>query len=195
MFLPRPEDGCKQPVRPPGDMGSILSIGLGGDSSPGFQMITFRHLFHGTSSVCKPSIQQNGLLPSDGSIYLSTHPFVALLEAKRTVGGENNLRGGYKQGVGGSPLIVLVERSAATSLSMDIDGYYDQHDRSGYRPSEIQFAFSTADPIHPGSLLFIERDLERECEQLLKEIERMASRLTFGFAVKVDCDKGRVYRA
>ena len=74
-------------------------------------MVKFNHLFHGTSSIYRDSIREHGLLPKGGRLHLTTHPLVALIEGLRTVRGEADLTGGYKEAVGGSPLMVLVERS------------------------------------------------------------------------------------
>lgn len=71
----------------------------------------------------KASIQEHGLSNRDGPIYLTTHPLVALMEALRTVNGEENLRDGYKKGVGGSPIIIRVEDQLPPSCvwtSLDI---------------------------------------------------------------------------
>jgi hypothetical protein len=157
-------------------------------------MVKFQNLFHGTSSVHKASILANGLLPQNDAIYLTTHPEVALLEADRTVSGEGYLRGGYKQGIGGEPLVVVIDRIAALNLKLDVRGYYDQADRVGYRSSELRFAFTTNESISPESITLIEEDLENECKRRLEQIENMTKRPTFDFAIKVDLARGRVYR-
>jgi hypothetical protein len=147
-------------------------------------MVKFRQLFHGTSSLYKAAIQENGLLPRDGPIYLSTQPKVALLEADRTVRGEDNLRDGYKKGVGGAPLLVAVDRSAATGLKLDVAGYYERG--TPFRPSEVRFAFMTSQPISAASISFIENDQRNVCNRLLEEIEEMTRRRTFDNAIGVD---------
>ncbi|MBZ5618150.1 MAG: hypothetical protein LAQ69_05345 [Acidobacteriia bacterium] len=158
-------------------------------------MVKFRYLFHGTSSIHRASIQESGLLPRNGAIHLTTHPKVALIEAKRTVKGEGYLPNGYKGGTGGLPLIVAVERSAAVNLRLDALGYYEQLDRTGYRPSELRYAFTTSEHISPASISFIEADFLAECEKLLNEIEKMIPQHTFGFTIMVDLVNDRVYRS
>jgi len=157
-------------------------------------MVKFRYLFHGTSSVHRESILQTGLTPRETALYLTTHPMVALIEAGRTVDGEGNLREGYKTGIGGTPLIVLVERKAATHLKLDNPGYYERHEGIGYRPSEVRFAFTTTKAVPPASISLIEGDLHSKCIKLLDDIESMNSQPVFGFAIKVDFGKKRVYR-
>jgi hypothetical protein len=156
------------------------------------KMIKFQHLFHGTSSVHKISIQESGLLPINGAIYLTTHPLVALIEALRTVNGEQHLADGYKKGVGGSPLVVLIKRSAVSNLRVDVCGYYERTKRTDYRRSEIRFAFTVSECIPSASMSFLETDLYSECDKRLKEIERMTSSCTFWPALKCDVKKRRV---
>jgi len=91
-------------------------------------MIKFRYLFHGTSSVHKANILANGLSPLNGELYLTTHPMVAPIEAEHTVKGEGHLTEGYKNGIGGLPLVTVVERSAAINLKLDVRGYYERRD-------------------------------------------------------------------
>jgi hypothetical protein len=157
-------------------------------------MVKFRFLFHGTSSFHKPSIQKNGLSPRNGTVYLTTHPRIALLEAERTVKGEANLREGYKRGVGGSPIIVVVDRSAAVKLKLDIPGYYERPAAVGYRLSEVRLAFATSEGVSPASVSFIENNILAECQTLLAEIELMTSTTTFGFTLNFDLVPGLALR-
>jgi hypothetical protein len=154
-------------------------------------MIKFRHLFHGTSSVYKASIQEAGLLPQSRPIFLTTHPLVALMEAHRTVDGEENLLQGYKKRVGGSPIVVIVERAAATKLSLDAEYYY-QEDRPGYRRPELRYSFATNEGISPASLSFLETGLFYQCKELLDEINWMTNRPALQ-GVTVDFKSRRVY--
>jgi hypothetical protein len=140
---------------------------------------------------------ERGLLPEKGErerIHLTTHPEVALLEAIRTVEGEPYLKDGYKQSVGGDPLIVIVDRARVSGLKLDI-GYYDRKDEHEwqYRPSEIRLAFITSNPISCEALAFIEANHEAECRNLLQEIEGLASRPTFGSAIRVDFRRRRTF--
>lgn len=158
-------------------------------------MITFSHLFHGTSTIYKTNIQENGLMPINGPIHLTTHPEVALIEAQRTVNGEANLRAGYKKASGGLPLIVIVQRFAVVGLKLDIPGYHERgDDRSEYRVSEARFAFRTPEPIAPGLLTFIERDCEGECRALLNKINTMTRKAPLGFTVKLNPANGMMIR-
>lgn len=116
------------------------------------------------------------------------------MEALRTVNGEENLRDGYKKGVGGSPIIIRVERSAAAKLRLDVPGYYEPSDGAGYRPSQVRLAFVTNECILPTSISFIETDSQNECKKLLKEIDGMTNRPTFGFGLEFDFRNRRVYR-
>lgn len=157
-------------------------------------MVKFKHLFHGTSSVYRNSIRELGLLPKGGRLHLTTHPLVALVEALRTVRGEDDLTGGYKEAVGGSPLVVLVERLAAANLKIDVPGYYEKDDRAGYRPSELRFAFVMDGRVPPPALSFVEGDPEIYCKRMLDEIDAMTVRPVFRLAIKCDLGRLRVYR-
>src|SRR5882757_8971638 len=129
-------------------------------------MFKFPYLFHGTSTVHKPSIEESGLTPRNGAVHLTTHPEVALFEAQNTVHGEHNMRGGYKAAIGGLPLIVLVERTKLVRLKLDVPGYYEHtDDRSGYRVPEVRFAFKTNEAIVPALISFIEDNCESECRR------------------------------
>jgi hypothetical protein len=156
--------------------------------------VKFRYLFHGTSSVHKASIQESGLLPRHGPIHLTTHPKLALVEAIRTVSGEGYLLNGYKEGVGGSPIIVIIERSAAAKLTLDA-GYYDQTDTEHYSPRELRYAFTTCEPIPRSSISLVEDDCLVECDRLLAEIETMTNQPTYKYGLNFDhLVYGRVYR-
>lgn len=101
------------------------------------QIIRFRYLFHGTSSLYK-----RGLLPCNGVLHLTTHPFVALLEAWRTVSGERGFPGAHKPGVGGWPVVVKIERSAVMRLRSDPE-WYDKGQAIGRRLVQVRGEFST----------------------------------------------------
>lgn len=137
--------------------------------------IPFKYLFHGTSSLFRDGIEKHGLLPVNGALHLTTHPLVALMEAEWTVNGEAHLEAGYKKGAGGWQLVVRVERSEARNLRIDTPGYYEKVAATERRLSQVRVAFRTDVPIEPGSLSFIDTDLERRCNQHLDEIERMAT--------------------
>lgn len=139
----------------------------------GGEGIYFRHLFHGTSSKSKTEIQERGLLPKAGKLHLTTHPDVALLEALRTVYGEEGYPNAYKPGVGGSPVIVQVQRSAALRLKLDAPEYYDKAQAIGRRLVPVRAAFTTDVQIGPEHLSFLEGDLEAACDQLIREINSM----------------------
>ena len=71
-------------------------------------------------------------------------------------------------------------------------GYYEQVEN--YRPSELRYAFTTAERIAPVFISFIEQDIDIVCSKLLEEIERMTRKRTFGGALKIDFVHDRVYR-
>jgi hypothetical protein len=133
--------------------------------------LRFQHLFHGTSSIYKPQIQEFGLLSKIGRLHLSTHPCVALLEAFRTVCGEEGFHNAYKPGVGGRPIIVQVERAAVKGLQRDAE-YYNKEEAARRRCVQVRAAFTTALQIKPEYLSFLEGHLETKCDKLIEEIER-----------------------
>lgn len=135
-------------------------------------MIRFRYLFHGTSSISRRNIQENGLRPRNGVLHLTTHPFVALLEAQRTVCGEEGFRGAYKPGVGGIPVLVKIERAAVKKLRIDPE-WYDKGEAIGRRLVQVRGEFSTDIAISPENLSFIQFDVAEVCRQLMKEINGM----------------------
>lgn len=132
-------------------------------------MLRFPYLFHGTSSIHRRNIQENGLLPVNGVLHVTTHPFVALWEAWRTVSGEEGFPGAYKSGVGGWPLVVKIERSAVTRLRNDPE-WYNKGQAGGRRFVQVRGEFATDLGISSTHLSFIEHDLERACHQLMKEV-------------------------
>jgi hypothetical protein len=142
--------------------------------------IRFKYLFHGTSSIYRKGIESNGLLPVNGSLHLTTHPGIAMDEAVFTVRGED-LRYGYKKGVGGCPLLVRVDRSAAINLRLDRPGYYDKEAAKKHRLAAIRCAFSTDTPIRPEDLSFIDTNIEAVCKELLDEIHGMTKLLPFEY--------------
>ena len=103
--------------------------------------IRFKYLFHGTSSLYRADIEKAGLLPVNGLLHLTTHPLVALMEAEWTVSGEPHLKAGYKKGVGGGRLVVLVERAEARNLQIDTPGYYDNESAKWRRLSQVRVGF------------------------------------------------------
>ena len=141
-------------------------------------MIRFRYLFHGTSSLYKRDIREKGLLPCNGVLHLTTHPFVALLEAGRTVSGEEGFPGAHKRGVGGWPVVVKIERSAVTRLRIDPE-WYNKEQAIGRRLLQVRGEFATDMAVGPEHLSFIEYDLydsdklNRICHQLVEEINGM----------------------
>jgi hypothetical protein len=148
-------------------------------------MVKFQYLFHGTSTVYKTSIQECGLMPRNGALHLTTHPEVALFEARNTVHGEPNLRGGYKQAIGGMPLVVVIERTKVVRLCSDTEYYEHLDARSGLPVPEVRFAFKTDKGIAPSFISFIpENDCESECTKLRDQINEMARRVPLGFTVK-----------
>ena len=85
----------------------------------------YQYLFHGTSSVYKNSIQQHGLLPGaetsgketkEDGVYLTTDFHLAVREAGFTVNGENG-----EEGVGGSKVVVVIDRTKVRGLRRDND--------------------------------------------------------------------------
>jgi hypothetical protein len=152
---------------------SFLMLWLKGSHGvQGGKGIHFRHLFHGTSSRYKAEIQEHGLLATTGRLHLTTHPYVALLEAQRTVCGEEGFPNAYKPGVGGFPLIVQVERSAVLHrLKLDAE-YYDKTKAAGRRLVQIRAAFVTDAQIGTEHLSF-PVDLETTCDRLVEEINWM----------------------
>ena len=142
--------------------------------------IRFKYLFHGTSSIYRESIESNGLLPVNGALHLTTHSGIALDEAVFTVRGED-LRYGYKRRVGGSPLVVKVERSAALNLRLDRPGYYDNEATKKHRLVAARCAFATDTLIRPEHLSFIDTDIEAVCNNLLDEIHCMTKLLPFEY--------------
>jgi hypothetical protein len=111
----------------------------------------------------------------------------------RTVDGEGDLPGGYKVGVGGSPIIVVIERDVIHGARLD-DGYYESSgDRAGYWPSEIRFAFKIRRRIPPRYLSFEEENIRDRCDTLIEQVESlMIRRPTFGYAIKIDWKRRRV---
>ena len=101
-------------------------------------------------------------------------------EAVFTVRGED-LRYGYKKGVGGRPLVIRVDRSAATRLRLDRPGYYDQEAAKKHRLVAIRCSFVTDTAIRPEHFSFIDRDIESECHRLLEEIHGMTKLLPFEY--------------
>ena len=142
--------------------------------------ICFKYLFHGTSSIYRKGIESNGLLPVNGALHLTTHPGIAIDEAVFTVRGED-LRYGYKKGVGGCPLVVRVDRSAAINLRLDRPGYYDKEAAKKHRLVAIRFSFATDTAIRAEHLSFIDREIEAECHRLLDEIHGMTKLLPFEY--------------
>jgi len=132
-------------------------------------MTRFRYLFHGTSSVYRKNIREDGLLPSYGVLHLTTHPFVALWEAQGTVFGEEGFPGAYKPGVGGFPLVVMMKRSAAKRLLID-PAWYDKGQATGRRLVQVRGEFATDIPISPIHLSLLEYDLDKVCHRLMEEI-------------------------
>ena len=132
-------------------------------------MVRFPYLFHGTSSFYQRNIQQNGLLPVNGVLHLTTHPFVALLEAHRTVCGEEGFPGARKPGVGGFAVVVKIERDAARRLRIDPE-WYDKSQAAGRRLVQVRGEFATDIAISATHLSFIEHDLDRACHQLMEEV-------------------------
>ena len=131
-------------------------------------MIRFRYLFHGTSSIYRTNLQQKGLLPSGGVLHLTTHPFVALLEAHRTVCGETGFPGAHKPGVGGFPVVVKIERAVVKRLRIDPE-WYDKQQAIGRRLVQVRGEFATDVAIGAVDLSFIEYDLDSVCHQLMEE--------------------------
>lgn len=137
--------------------------------------IRFKYLFHGTSSVCRQGIEKDGLLPFNGALHLTTDPFTALEEANWTVNGED-LRHGYKLGVGGKPIIVKVDRDAVSGLKIDRPGYYDKSSSKVRRLVAKRMAFKTERRISPASLSFIDANRHDLLKRLLDEIYEMPYR-------------------
>jgi hypothetical protein len=142
--------------------------------------IRFKYLFHGTSSIYRDRIEKNGLLPVNGALHLTTNPCIAMDEAVFSVRGELRY-GGYKTGVGGFPLVVKVERSAAIDLRLDTPGYYDAEAAKKHRLVAMRCAFLTDTLIRPENLSFIDTDIASECHKLLDEIHRMTTLLPFEY--------------
>jgi hypothetical protein len=142
--------------------------------------IRFKYLFHGTSSTYRKSIETKGLLPVNGALHLTTHPCIALGEAVFTVRGED-LRYGYKRSVGGFPLVVKIDRSAAINLRLDRPGYYNKEAAKKHRLAAIRCAFSTDTSIRPEDISFIDTNIEAVCKELLDEIHGMTKLLPFEY--------------
>lgn len=139
------------------------------------ERIRFKYLFHGTSSVFRLAIERDGLLPVNGALHLTTYPSLALLEAIGTVQGEDS-RYGYKQAVGGTPLIVKVDRDAVSGLTVDSPGWYDGNSRKVLRLVAKRVAFRTGKAVKPASLTFIDSKFDIELKRLLDEIHQMTTR-------------------
>jgi hypothetical protein len=105
-------------------------------------------------------------------LHLTTHPFVALLEAHRTVFGEVGFPGAHKPGVGGFPVLVKIERAAVKRLRIDPE-WYDKEQAIGRRLVQVRGEFATDIAIDPVKLSFIEYDLDRVCHQLMEEINSL----------------------
>jgi len=78
---------------------------------------------------------------------------------------------GYKRSVGGSPIIVVIDRTSAVNLTLDAD-YYNQTDRQNYSPRDLRYAFTTGAPISPASISFVEDDCFVKCNNFLDEIRK-----------------------
>jgi hypothetical protein len=143
--------------------------------------IRFKCLFHGTSSVFRQSIENEGLLPVNGVLHLTTDPSLAWDEANWTVSGEDQ-RHGYKIGVGGKPLIVTVDRNAVSCLRIDSPGWYDKNSYKVRRLVAKRVAFRTESAVSPVSLSFIDSNFEAQLERVFDEIHEMTKwRLPFQY--------------
>lgn len=143
--------------------------------------IRFKYLFHGTSSVFRLAIETDGLLPVNGALHLTTDPSLAWEEANWTVKGED-LRYGYKQAAGGTPLIVKVDRDAVSDLTVDSPGWYDRNSRKVRRLVAKRVAFRTGKAVRPASLTFIDSDFDTQLNRLFDEIHQMTTwRLPFQY--------------
>jgi hypothetical protein len=143
--------------------------------------IRFKYLFHGTSSIFRESIEKDGLLPINGALHLTTDPALAFDEAYWTVRGEDP-SSGYKKAVGGTPLIVKVDRDAVSGLRIDSPGWYDKTSSKVRRLVAKRVAFRTQIPVSPTHLSFIGENLEAELQILFDEIHEMTSlRLPFQY--------------
>jgi hypothetical protein len=148
--------------------------------------IRFKYLFHGTSSIFRESIEKDGLLPVNGALHLTTDPALALDEAYWTVKGEDP-SSGYKKAVGGTPLIVKVDRDAVSGLRIDSPGWYDKSSSKVRRLVAKRVAFRTEKPVSPTRLSFIGGNVEAELEKLFDQIHEMTTlRLPFQYDPSVE---------
>ena len=143
--------------------------------------IRFKYLFHGTSSIFRETIEEDGLLPVNGALHLTTDPSLALQEASWTVEGEDP-SSGYKKAVGGEPIMVKVDREAVSQLRIDSPGWYDRNSTKVRRLVSKRVAFRTHKAVRPASLSFINENFDAELERLFDEIHEMTRwRLPFQY--------------
>lgn len=82
-------------------------------------------LYHGTSSIYVEAIRQRGLEPHGGKVYLTKNHWVAATEADYTVEGEEfNDDIAPTSGVGGDPVIVVLDAAHPSLKNLKVDAEY-----------------------------------------------------------------------
>jgi hypothetical protein len=112
------------------------------------------YLYHGTSSNHIDSIRKEGLQPGSGGVHVTTDAQIAHQEAHNTVSGEEEDLGtaaGYKKGVGGKPVIAIIDRNHPSVRGFKHDTEFDTTGPGGrVYPSASEFY--TPQPIHPDAI-------------------------------------------
>ena len=124
------------------------------------EKIKYQYLFHGTSSLNRADIKKYGLMPGyndsgkdtkEDGVYVTTDFHLAVREAKWTVEGENG-----EEGIGGSPVVVVIDRSKVSGLKIDRDYHpYDKARKStSYHTEKSIPASAIIDIVRPTDLKY-----------------------------------------